>query len=542
MPIFCTQCGQRNAEDANFCESCGAPLTNSGVAGASPPPSDSSPKAHAPSRSKNHVSVVVFSMIAVLAVGGAVALFSSEGRLSGILPKLGGEPQTDASEREAIERQRNKRLVALRNKDVEGVFSIYTLDYTRTDTKGQQVSLDEVRHSVGLAMAKVQTVEVSGTVEKITVKGDMAVVIESEKTLVVLVNPQTGKRTQVDESARDENLWVKKDGVWKLHKSRALSSEILIDGKRPPETEIGQRDKSRQTTSTLGAAPSKPVPPTAKPDSQSPSATGVQFRMLGCYFVGGAVRDLSGLPNNLGPFFVPYDRGLTKAQQDAIKNGDPMNLARAASAFAKQNVGNCPPQRSIDINLWVLIFKDRIPEKIPTFDDNSVTSIPGLLMYARQVGAESWALYNVGFERTKLEKAQAKNQAAQAAFEEFMKRNKNPNILTSSKLKANPFSYEGHTIAVVLASVEMRSASSAVFGGPMGVLLGPLYPQELMLVTDVPRTLFSSAGVLTILVVKVIGTTILEEPSGKRTVPKLQYLDSMQCQNDRRCEELAGLR
>lgn len=49
MPMFCTQCGQRNVDDANFCESCGTPLTSSsGSQRAAPLPPVSSQEAHGP--------------------------------------------------------------------------------------------------------------------------------------------------------------------------------------------------------------------------------------------------------------------------------------------------------------------------------------------------------------------------------------------------------------------------------------------------------------------------------------------------------------
>jgi len=72
--MFCTQCGQKNVEDANFCEACGAPLTSaSGSQRPTPPPSISPQQGSAPSESKRRAFLIVgaATIVLLMAVGGA---------------------------------------------------------------------------------------------------------------------------------------------------------------------------------------------------------------------------------------------------------------------------------------------------------------------------------------------------------------------------------------------------------------------------------------------------------------------------------------
>lgn len=103
MPMFCTQCGQGNADDANFCESCGAPLTSSSGSQRAAPPRRVSPQpAHAPSKRNRRVSLVTLVVIAAVAMGGAAALLVPGSPLPGVLAKLGVGPPFGGSDDETL--------------------------------------------------------------------------------------------------------------------------------------------------------------------------------------------------------------------------------------------------------------------------------------------------------------------------------------------------------------------------------------------------------------------------------------------------------
>lgn len=250
MPMFCTQCGQGNSDDANYCESCGAPLTSSNVSQrAAPPPPVLPQQAYAPSTSKSRVLVVVFGVIAAIAMGGAAALFVPGSPLSGVFAKLGVGLPFGGSDRDAIQTQYNKEAAALTNKDIDGALSINTSEFTATDDKGQQRSLVQLKSRLAALTAQAETMKVSSTVEKVTVKDDTAVVIVSDEVLFVVVNPQTGKKGRLEGTSRNEDLWVKKDGVWKRQKALELSNKtrMVMDEKPLPEAGITQREKSSET-------------------------------------------------------------------------------------------------------------------------------------------------------------------------------------------------------------------------------------------------------------------------------------------------------
>lgn len=76
MPMFCTQCGQRNVDDAGFCESCGTSLTaTSDSAGGDPVLPFLPDQVHAPSKSKLNLWLATAVVVAVITIGGVAALF-----------------------------------------------------------------------------------------------------------------------------------------------------------------------------------------------------------------------------------------------------------------------------------------------------------------------------------------------------------------------------------------------------------------------------------------------------------------------------------
>lgn len=69
MPIFCTQCGHRNADDASFCESCGTPLTSASDSQRAAPPLTPGPNAR--SATGRRPGAIVLGLLS-LAIGLAV--------------------------------------------------------------------------------------------------------------------------------------------------------------------------------------------------------------------------------------------------------------------------------------------------------------------------------------------------------------------------------------------------------------------------------------------------------------------------------------
>lgn len=279
-----------------------------------------------------------------------------------------------------------------------------------------------------------------------------------------------------------------------------------------------------QAAQTPAAPAPMPAAPTSKPQPSAPPPTppSGNFAMVGCAVVAVATKEPLGLPNDADSytFFGGTPFQVDQARRDAVANSNAIRIAYDATVFASKNKGNCSSTRP-GVSLVVLVFKDRIPEKVPPVDEISLASAPGLLMMAERIGERDWKLYNISYRRAVVQE----QQAAQAIIHEFESRNKIVAGAPPEKLKANPFAYEGKSVLTILKFVEMRSSSTALFDAPNG------RGQYLMLVTDIPKTLFAQPQ-SAIMAVKVMGTTTLDEPSGKRTLPQLKFLDAIKCQRD----------
>nr|WP_309689198.1 nuclear transport factor 2 family protein [Armatimonas sp.] len=133
--------------------------------------------------------------------------------------------------KKTLQAQYNKEAAAFMKKDIDSALSINTSDFTTTDTKGKKLTLAEFKAAFMQITTIAQSIKLSSTVEKVTLKGDTATVTVSDKSLFTLANPQTGKKAQMEGASRNEDTWVKKSGVWKRQKNRALSNKTLMDGK-----------------------------------------------------------------------------------------------------------------------------------------------------------------------------------------------------------------------------------------------------------------------------------------------------------------------
>ncbi|WP_309718826.1 hypothetical protein [Armatimonas sp.] len=139
--------------------------------------------------------------------------------------------QDTATVQKAIQAQYNKEAAAFMKKDISAGLSINTSGFATTDTKGKKTTLAEFKAALTQIISAAQSIKLSSTVEKVTVKGETATVIVSDKSLFVLTNPQTKKSTKVEGASRNEDTWIKQAGVWKRQKNRALTSQSLMDGK-----------------------------------------------------------------------------------------------------------------------------------------------------------------------------------------------------------------------------------------------------------------------------------------------------------------------
>lgn len=118
----------------------------------------------------------------------------------------------------------------------------------------------------------------------------------------------------------------------------------------------------------------------------------------------------------------------------------------------------------------------------------------------------------------------AKNEA-RARYNAFVKKNGVGQFIDSRALEANPFIYEGKTIAVQMEFSEMLTSDRASFN-------------DRILVSGVPGNLFTARGTRVVLAGKVLGKTPIKTPfGGEVSVPHLRFIGVHLCTNFR-CSDL----
>ena len=253
--------------------------------------------------------------------------------------------------------------------------------------------------------------------------------------------------------------------------------------------------------------------------------------------VAVAAKEPMGLPNEDNFQFRGNGQmpGASQATADAVAKSSAVRLAKEAMAFAQGSraAANCrlsglPPIVS-DI---VLIFKDRIPEKVPAVGKDTAATIPGLLAYAEYGVGDSWRLYNVSYQREKLEAAKKKDQAQEAVFEQFAKKHDVSPTKEAKGIYANPFAFEGNKLFLVVGFEQMQSATTGLFYLP---------DEGILVVNDIPKGAFMEKGKV-LLAAKVLGNVKFDGVVGglvkvNGMVPNLKFLGALVCR-DNRCSQM----
>ena len=304
----------------------------------------------------------------------------------------------------------------------------------------------------------------------------------------------------------------------------------------PPSPPANPQVAQTQTTPP-GPATQPAAAATASP-SRSSSGDFAMVRCDGGFLATVAVasREPMGLPyvddfQFRGNGQMP---GVSQAMADAIAKSSAVRLAKEAVAFAQASraAANCrlsglPPIVS-DI---VLIFKDRVPEKVPAVGKDTAVAVPGLLVYAEYGVGDSWHLYYVGYQREKMEAAKKKVEGQEAVFAQFAKKHDVSPTKGAKGLYANPFAFEGTKLFLVVGFEQMQSATTGLFYLP---------DEGILVVNDIPKGAFMEKGKV-LLAAKVLGNVKFDGVVGglvkiNGMVPNLKFLGALVCR-DNRCSQ-----
>ena len=293
-----------------------------------------------------------------------------------------------------------------------------------------------------------------------------------------------------------------------------------------------------QTQATPPAPATQPAAPATASPSRSSSG---DFAMVRCdrgflATVAVAAKEPMGLPNADNFQFRGNGQmpGASQAIADVVAKSGAVRLAKEAVAFAQASraAANCrlsglPPIVS-DI---VLIFKDRVPEKVPAVDKDTAVTVTGLLVYAEYGVGDSWRLYNVSYQREKVEAAKKKVEGQEAVFAQFAKKHDVSPTKEAKGLYANPFAFEGTKLFLVVGFEQMQSATTGLFYLP---------DEGVLVVNDIPKGAFMEKGKV-LLAAKVLGNVKFDGVVGglvriNGMVPNLKFLGALVCR-DNRCSQ-----
>jgi hypothetical protein len=276
------------------------------------------------------------------------------------------------------------------------------------------------------------------------------------------------------------------------------------------------------------------IPPTAATTVSPPRPASGDVAMLRCEgelaTVAMATKEPTALPNDDAFTFGDDGRmpGANPTKSEAVAKSNAVRLLKEALVFAGKNRppncrlgGSMPPI----ISEIVLLFKDRIPEKVPVVGKDTAASVPGLLVYAEH-GIGTWHLYNIGYQRAKVDAGKRKDQAKEAALAQFIK--KHDLVVKEPKgLYANPFAFEGNKLFLVVGFEQMQSATTGLFYLP---------DEGVLMVNDIPKGAFSQRSKV-LLAAKVLGNVKFDgvveglmQVHGM--VPNLKFLGAIICHDD----------
>lgn len=127
-------------------------------------------------------------------------------------------------------------MYALKNtsaerKDVAGMMSVYTPDFTITYPNGRVINKTQLQQETEKILPSVKAVVAHDVIKTISLKGDSAFVESSRNSTSVAENPDTHKPDRIVLNATLKDVWVKSGAKWLLKQSRVAASSFIVNGK-----------------------------------------------------------------------------------------------------------------------------------------------------------------------------------------------------------------------------------------------------------------------------------------------------------------------
>ncbi len=134
--------------------------------------------------------------------------------------------------RRALEAQYTKVAEAQKNKDIEAMRALRTADFTVKAANGETWDLEKSLNYSRAGFQQIQSViEVSNTIETLTINGDEAVAVVHQRFSRMQV--KAGKLRKVETEAQQRETWVNTPDGWKLKLIDDVRPGVwVVDGKR----------------------------------------------------------------------------------------------------------------------------------------------------------------------------------------------------------------------------------------------------------------------------------------------------------------------
>lgn len=164
--------------------------------------------------------------------------------LCGLLSSLSTAPahaDSVAAVKKTLQTLYNQSAAAFVRKDADGVYDMYDPDCTVYSTKGEQVSLVDLRDVTGKLLNIFQKMTETEHIKSMTLGNtdgtQNAKVLLSYVMHAVIFTPQ-GKRITTSDVMVRRDYWEKTDDGWKIKQSRILSDVTSLNGKHVDMSDV----------------------------------------------------------------------------------------------------------------------------------------------------------------------------------------------------------------------------------------------------------------------------------------------------------------
>ena len=116
--------------------------------------------------------------------------------------------------KKAIQKQLDAYLLAHEKRDVKGVLAVYSKDYVGVSAGGTKREYPRVEQEMAMVMPMLRTFKEKISIEKISLKGNLATITVREHAEFSVQNPQSKKVVEVIVDEDNEEVWIKSGKVW----------------------------------------------------------------------------------------------------------------------------------------------------------------------------------------------------------------------------------------------------------------------------------------------------------------------------------------